>query len=533
MTFINAKALDQNSCIDADVCIVGGGAAGITLARELAGQPYRVVLLESGDLRFRHPPQFLYLGENVGTDNFSTAKSRHRMFGGSTYNWAGQCAPMQNLDFEKREWIPKSGWPFDFAHLEPYYRRAQSVCRLGRYDYTAKAWGGQEKILLPVDNQSLETLIYQFSHPLNFGEIYHEELANAGNVDIYLNANAIDIVLDAQEHKVSSLSVATLNGRRCAIRARVYVLAAGGIENPRLLLASNRTVGAGIGNQYDLVGRYFMDHPYFFSGYYEPAHANYDKNLHVIEDYGRMGWEQRIVAGFSLSEKILRKERLNGCAVYFIRRPNFKSQPEYFSPASKSLQQLVDVVMHNELPDGRLKQHLGNITTGFKDIRITLARRLAELGNPQPRIALRAALETRPYRASRISLSDRRDHLGMPRVQVDWQLDPQDLQGLIRLHEIMKKEFHRLGLGELVIDLAENESGWPSSMSGGKHHMGTTRMHVDPKCGVVDSQCRVHDVTNLFIAGSSVFPTASFVNPTFTIVALAIRLADHLKENWV
>ncbi len=531
MAFFNAKNLEQNTCVQADVCIVGGGAAGITLARELIGQTCKVVLLESGDLRFRHPPQFLYLGENVGIDNFSTGKSRYRVFGGSTYAWAGQCAPLQKLDFEKREWIPNSGWPFDYDHLEPYYRRAQRICSLARFDYKSEGWKNEEKALLPVDKQSLTTLIYQFSHPLNFGEIYYDDLAKADNVDVYLNANAVEITLDDLGEKVSALQVATLNRRRSTVKARIYILAAGGIENPRLLLASKKTAEQGVGNQHDLVGRYFLDHPYFFTGYYDPTQIKYDQSLHVIENYDRMGGEQQVLAGLSLSEDILRKEQLNSCAVYFIRRPNFKSKPDYFFPANKSMQHLADIVTHTELPDKNFMQHLGKIGQGFKDIQTTLGRQLAERFTPMPRLALRVALETRPVRGSRITLSERRDRLGMQRVKVDWQLNRQDLQGLIRFHEILKNEFVQRGLGDLVIDLTENDSGWPNSMTGGKHHMGTTRMHDDPKCGVVDSHCRVHEVSNLYIAGSSVFPTSGCVNPTFTIVALTIRLADHLKRH--
>lgn len=530
MPFLDARKLAQHAKIETDVCIVGAGAAGITLARELCGQPLRVLLLESGGFSFSHRPQLLYRGENVGMETFSTSRSRYRMFGGSTYRWAGQSCPMSELDFEQRDWIPDSGWPFNRDHLEPYYRRAQSVCKLGDHCYEPSAWSSADKLVLPVDSTRLTTRIYQFGYPLEFGRTYRDELTRSTNVDVYLHANVVDIEMAQHAESVKSLQVATFNGRRCSVTAKAFILATGGIENPRLLLASNRVAKAGIGNQYDLVGRYYMDHPYFHTGYYEPAQECYDRSLHVIEDYSRTGSEQRVVAGFTLGEELLRAEGLNSCAIYFVRRPNYKSLPEYFAPGNKSFIRLLDVLKHNELPDGQFRRHIRNIIGGFKDVRVSLRRHLIELIRRRQRISLRAVMEPRPMRDSRITLSDRRDHFGMPRVRVDWKLHPKDKDGIVRVHTELQREIESRRLGRLVVDLSENETGWPNSITGGAHHMGTTRMHRDPKKGVVDANCRVHGTTNLYIAGSSVFPTASFAHPTFTIVALAIRLADHLRS---
>ena len=529
MTFHDARKLDVGS-IAADTCIVGAGAAGITLAREFVGGSQRVVLLEGGDFEFRHRSQFLYLGTNTGTPNYSTAWSRFRRFGGTTTRWAGQCRPFDALDFEARDWVEDSGWPMTGDELEPWYRRAQRVCNLGPYDYSPAAWQLQDASALYVANDRLDTKIYQFSHPSDFGAVYRAELAAAANVDVYLNANVVEIELDQHANSVGGVCVATFNGRNIRVQARTYVLACGGIENARLLLASNRTCGPGIGNAHDLVGRYFMDHPYFLVGHYLPSDPRYANSTYVIEDYERVGSEQKISAGFTLHDDLLRAERLNGCAVYFVPRPVYKSQPEYFSPGGKSFIHLIDVLSHSELPDRGFGSHLLNIVRGYRDVGRTLARWTAELARPQRVIALRAVLEATPNRDSRVRLGSRKDHFGMPRVEVDWRLNSADQRGLRRLLSVMRDEFTRLGLGTLVLDPAVFSTGWHSSMTGGKHHMGTTRMHADPRRGVVDENCRVHALANLYIAGSSVFPTASYANPTLTIVALAIRLADHLKS---
>lgn len=529
MSFIDARRMEDRT-VSADVCIVGAGAAGIAIASELSGQSCRVALLESGDFKIQHRQQLLYLGEQIGMPNFSTGLSRFRTFGGSTTRWGGQCRPLDALDFEPRAGIPHSGWPFDLAYLEPYYRRAQTVCQLGPYDYQPSAWGTFDGGALPLDGEQLDTKIFQFSWPTDFGRVYRTALAQSRNVDVYLNANVIEIESDGAGQNVTGLAAATFNGKRIRFTAATYVLACGGIENARLLLASNRIARHGLGNQHDMVGRFFMDHAYFLLGYFEPATASYDRSYYVIESYDRVGHQQKINAALALSERIRRDESLNGAAIYFVRRPAYKSSPEYFSKGGRSFIHLIDVLRHDELPDRNLGKHLRNVVSGARDVAVSLRRQLIELARPRTRLALRAVLETTPNPASRITLGTRRDHFGMPRVRVNWQLNAEDMRGLARLLQVMRQEIERCRLGRLIEDIWTDGSSWPTSMTGAKHHMGTTRIHDDPRQGVVDSDCRVHGMSNLYIAGSSVFPTGGYANPTLTIVALALRLAEHLKR---
>ena len=529
MAFHDARKLDAKT-LEVDVCIVGAGAAGITLARELAGHACRVALIESGDFEFHHRPQWLYLGANTGLPSYSIARSRLRRFGGSTTRWGGQCRPLDPLDFDRRNGIDHSGWPFGREELEPAYRRAQNICNLGPYDYSAASWRAAGGDALPIETGALETRVYQFSFPSDFGQIYRAQLQSAPNIDVFLNANALEIEMDEAASRVTGLRVATFNGGRMRVVATQYVLACGGIENARLLLASNRIAPAGIGNRYDRVGRFFMDHPYFLLGYFEPARPQYDRSFYVIEDYERVGREQKVNAAFSLSERTLREEELNGAALYFVRRPLYKTLPEYFSRGGKSFTHLIDVLRHRELPDGHLGRHVGNVLAGFADIGCSLGRQVAHVVRPRPTLALRAVLEATPNPDSRVTLGPHEDCFGMPRVEVDWRLNARDRRGLERLMATVRAEFSRLKLGSLIEDRTWEGAGWPDSMTGGKHHMGTTRMHVDARQGVVDANCRVHDCANLYIAGSSVFPTGGYANPTLTIVALAVRLADHLKS---
>jgi choline dehydrogenase-like flavoprotein len=527
--FQDARRLDDGSVIEVDLCIVGAGAAGIALARACVGQRWRGLLVESGGLSFAHRPQFLYIGDNVGTENYATSHSRFRVFGGSTTRWGGQCRPLDAIDFEPRQGVPHSGWPFGLADLEPWYREAHRVCQLGRETWHPEAWATNEMPALPVEGAGLETRIYQFSHPSDFGKVYRADLEAAANVDVLLQANLVEIEADAETRNVTGLALATFNNRRLRVTARAYVLACGGIENARLLLASNRVAAAGLGNGHDLVGRFFMDHAYFLTGHFLPADPGYDRTLHVIEGYSGVGWKQRAHAAFTLSEGVRRAEQLNGCAAYFLRRPNYKTLPAYFAPGTRSFNHLVEVMRHAAVPDRHFGRHLGRSLRGGRDVGITLGRQIREIIRPRPRLALRAVIEQTPRPDSRVTLGPRCDRFGLPRVRVDWRLNPSDRRGLERLRMLLAREVERRRLGRLVDDHSVDAAGWPNSMCGGKHHIGTTRMHEDPRQGVTDPDCRVHGLSNLYVAGSSLFPTSGYANPTLTIVALALRLADHLK----
>jgi choline dehydrogenase-like flavoprotein len=529
MAFIDTQEMRDGSAVVADLCIVGAGAAGIALAKEFVGHSAKVVVLESGGLRFRHRPQFLYIGENSGIDNYPTTHSRFRMFGGSTTRWGGQCRPFSRIDFEAREGIPYSGWPFGLDHLEPYYRRAQAICNLGPCNYEPDFWQRNSGNRLSVTSDLLEPVIYQFSHPSDFGKVYHDELKNARNVDIYLNANVTDICASGDAANVTSMTVSSFSRKQIRFSATNYVLACGGIENPRLLLASDKVAARGLGNDYDLVGRFFMDHPYFLTGWYEPSDPAYDRNCYTIEGYEQVGKGQKFHAAFAVREALLREKGINGAALYFVRRPRYKTLADFYMPAGKSFTHLVNVIQHNDVPNRRFGRHILNVLRRPGTIMRTLGRQVVELARPRPLLALRSVVEPTPNPDSRVTLTEKRDYFGMRRVRVEWRLNASDRLGLACLLLSLRKEVERLKLGRLVEERSPDEHDWPISMTGGKHHMGTTRMHASPKLGVVDPDCRVHSVRNLYVAGSSVFPTGGFANPTLTIVALAVRLADHLK----
>jgi len=423
--------------------------------------------------------------------------------------------------------VPYSGWPFSKSHLEEYYERAQRICGLGPYNYETEHWAQLSGYPpLPFDTERIVTRIFHMRFPpLRFGEVYREDLAKAGNVSVYLNANALEFETNHSAQTVTRLRAACLQGPRVSISSRFYILAVGGIENARLLLLSNKTQTGGLGNQYDLVGRFFMEHPHLDSGLFLPAGSR-----RVAVDLYR----RRSVAGAQIigvlapAESALRREQLLNITI--------KLNP--IEPPSKgmvSAKRLVQGIEQREVPDD-IGHHLLNILSDPDDVFDEVYKRLFNtrtglFNNPHPlkQAALRTKMEQAPNPESRVTLSTDRDLLGQNKIRLNWQLSEIEQRSVRRSHELIAMEFGRAGLGRVRIDLSEDGS-WPSSLSGGLHHMGTTRMHENPKQGVVDANCRVHGISNLFIAGSSVFPTSGSANPTLTIVALAIRLADQIKR---
>jgi len=516
---IDANDFD-GSRLDADLCIIGAGAAGISLARELIGQPIKVVLLEGGGYQTESESQALYKGEIVGNPYFPLEVVRLRQFGGSTGHWGGASWPLEAIDFEQRDWVPNSGWPVSRQQLDPYYKRAQQIIGLGPYNYSAKDWSDKNvNPLLRLENSGLLSKFYQSSSPpKRFGEAFRKEIMDAENINTLLHANVVRIHHQVGGQKIDHVKVRTGKGRDFSVQAKYFVLAVGGLENPRLLLQSNDVHTKGIGNQNDLVGRYFMEHIFVPS-----AKILLDKKINMEFYTTHKARGTTIRGGLGLSESILKSERIMNCWLGLGLKgappmPKFdgrKASPEDASAPQIGLNNML--VFGNEMliRDRKISQGMG-----FRVIDVN------------------SYAEQSPNPVSRVLLAKEKDRLGMQKIQLDWRLTDFDRKSVRQAVELFGKALGASNAGRLDVVLDGAEDSWsdPKKISkiswpfGSYHHMGTTRMHESPKKGVVDADCRVHGVKNLYIAGSSVFPTSGFANPTLTIIALVCRLADKLKK---
>lgn len=532
---INSLHLPEDTLIEKDICIIGAGAAGITLARELIGQPYQVCLLESGGLGFDEQTQSLYAGENIGESYFPLKESRARYFGGSTNLWAGWSRPLDEIDFEYRSWMPYSGWPFTKAELVPYYERAQAACHLGPFKYDLESWkdglAQLQRQQLPQLPDQLTTYIWQLVPPthVRFGEAYRAELEQAENITTYLHANVVEIETNDTAQAVTRLRVASADGKKFSVVAKVFILAVGGIENPRLLLASNQVQNTGLGNQYDLVGRFFMEHPYLLSGKLKlsrpDAFAYAQKNCTVGETL--------IGTAVSLSKEVQEREQILNFSARLL-----PMQEEWVDALKRLKSKNRQKKKHKAFPTAHAgRKYRKSQVPAIEDLVKVIANldRLAAkaytklLNKPSNLCDTHLIGEQAPNPDSRVTLSRDRDRLGLNRAQLDWRLSPIDKYTIQRSQQLIAREFERSGLGKMQIELGDDDTAW-QALGGSYHHIGTTRMSCNPREGVVNEHCQVHGISNLYVAGSSVFPTGGLSNPTLTIVALAIRLADRIKE---
>ena len=522
---IDFHEFDDGACMTADVCIIGAGAAGITIAREFLGTNFTVLVLESGGVDNEAVIQKLNESEVVGLPHVGIEKGRVRGFGGSTILWGGQNLRLGAFDFQKRSWVPNSGWPITLQDIEPYYNRAERVLQLGpniRYlDLCARA-GIQP---LAFDSNKLHLECSLWSPSPNFGTTYRTELRKARNISVILHANVTEIITNQAATTAERVEIRTLSGKKGTARARFYIICCGGIESARLLLASDRIEQRGVGNKNDLVGRYFQDH----------IHIWYDDIVTTNRKLLQNSCESFFIRGrkyaplITLSEHIQAKKqlmRIHGTIIFWMEADSSVS-------AAKTL---FRAVRGKTLPPlGELRHLLRNLLTDAGELfdityRYYIQKRA---GTPKHgRVYLAALCEMAPDPNSRISLSEVRDQLGMRRARIDWRPGELERRTASEYVRTVASELQRLGIGTYDLRQAaflDDEKGWVNKAGDNNHHMGTTRMHESDKLGVVDSNCQVHGIDNLYIGSSAVFPSSGSSYPTLTILALCIRVADRLK----
>jgi choline dehydrogenase-like flavoprotein len=534
--------------IETDLCIFGAGAAGISMAREFLRSPTRVCVFEAGGIEATQEHQRQYAGDSIGELPMEIELSRLRAFGGSTNLWGGGCIPLAPIDFERRDWVPESGWPINYSDMASYYRRAADVCGLESHDFR----NGTSNVppadpLSEFDKTRLDNKLFARS-PVIFGGDYHDDLHRAENVRVYLNGSLLRLEADPSGTQITHALVVGPGGRIVRVRAKQFVLACGGLENARLLLQSNTVMPHGLGNEHGNVGRYFQDHPSFSIG---SLRSSSGQHVHPSYLRERAFGKAPSFPEIELSEAYQRRERVLGGRVRPF--PVYKAAPGL--SALRDLRLLLadqkpserdtveasvrEAMKNTEMyefarpPDTRTIPHsVLRTLLGAPDLLRAVQRKLAD----QPieevsHVDMIAFFEQAPNAESRVTLGPTADANGQRRIQVDWRLTALD--------EITYRKAAR-NFGDTLAAAwgstftpapwVTDPSGRPPRIYGTAHHIGATRMAHSPKDGVVDQECRVHGVANLHVAGSSVFPTGGWAFPTLTIVALSVRLADRLRK---
>ena len=509
----DARYMDNDSVIDGDICIIGAGAAGISIALEWDNLPYKVILLEGGGLEYDDRVQELFRGKTTGQRYYPLKSSRLHFFGGTTGHWGGLCSIFEPSAFEKRDWISESGWPFPATELGPYYQRAHKRLELGEYSFEVDHWIGKNASLtpLPLNKEVFYNKIWRYCVPeaMKFGKKFRDNIIRSKNIQLFTYANVVNLETSDNAQKITEATIRNYAGKTHRVRAKYFVLACCAIQNSRILLSSTKQVTTGLGNENDLVGRYFME------------------NIEIK------------------SAELWLKEP-DALQLYMRNAPNFKAELALTLQKQQELKILNGMLSFDPLDLARKippfikswteedprenRKKMEKIYSNAGESR--LSKMLHSNKHSSFEITMR--LEQAPNSLSRITLDDiEKDELGMPRANLNWVFTSLEKKSARTLYNLLGRQMGIAGIGRVKIEeilLDETNSTMPSTTSGGWHHMGTTRMSDDPKKGVVNSDGRLHNIYNLYVAGSSCFPNGAAVNPTFSIVALSLRLSDQLKK---
>lgn len=463
--------------IKADICIVGTGPAGISLALQLINSGKSVCLLEAGGrepvaINNEHP----YQGEVTGRP-YEIAFTRLRYFGGTSNHWGGWCRPLDPIDFKKKDYIPLSGWPISYDDLVPYYKKALDVCEIdtGGLGLDGFNTNFADSSVLPQHSDILTNKNFFFSPPTRFGKRYSKNLEEADNISCYLNATATEFITGADN--ISLLKGISSSGKPFSVEADSFVLAMGAIENARMLLANN------VAYQSDFVGRCFSDHTgkTVAQAVISSENKYFRHNEHTTGDFS-------VLPHLSFKEPyILGNELINFGAI-------------------------LNPVMQ---------------TTGVSASVMNLLK--FENKKPMDAFHVLIRMENTPNPDSTISLINQKDSYGMPRIKLNWMPNAFDFKAAERIGQLFADEMITKNFGRVKIkpfDIADARRNATIQA----HHLGTTRMSADPEQGVVNKDLRTHDIDNLYVLGSSCFPSFGFSNPTLTIVALAVRLGEKLSK---
>lgn len=521
--------------LQAGIVIVGSGAAGITLARELIGRGQDVLLLEAGGEAVRPESQDFYRTAAVSPVTHHLGHEfRRRGWGGTTSLWGGRCIPLEPIDFEVRDWIPHSGWPIPYDAVARFYPAALSICDAGPDRFTADS-----RLFAATSPDLVLDRIERFSLPTDFGKRYRDALAAASDVRVLMNAPVVEIMTDPAGNATTGVEI-IVGGQRRHVAAKTVVLAAGGLETTRLLLASRRARATGLGNERDLVGRFYQTHLEGNFGLLtlpRDARIGYwqDPDGVYVRHYLQLApaAQRRLQAGQvalrphypAIADPSHRNAILS--AMYFAKSGLVPEYARIIAGAGGGVPERVRA--------GTIAAHLRNIVLGAPRIawfgvdwlrhRSFATRKLPSvvLTHREGRYPVNLNAEQVPNPDSRLMLADETDAHGVPRLAIDWRLSDTDRmllsRGLTAISAAMPA-----GTGFEVADLsAAIESVTPIS-----HHMGTARMADDPRTGVVDPNLELFGTKGVYVCGAAAFPTSGFANPTLTIVALALRLAERL-----
>jgi choline dehydrogenase-like flavoprotein len=452
-----------------DYCIVGAGPAGITLAIKLAKKNKKILLVEGGGTEISHESQSLYEGEVVGDEYLSLDTCRLRYFGGTSNHWSGVCRTFDEIDFLSRPKFHLYEWPIEKSDIDKYLTEAFNILEINNIKPDKK-----------INNWHIKKVHFEKSPPVRFKDKYFDQIKNSNNIFLTLNTNCINFETNGK----LITKVVLKNNFEKKIKSENFILSTGGIENSRILLWSNELSNGEIVKNTSSLGKYWMEHPNFDVGeaiFFGKDKFDYFNDFLVIED------QKKIDLG----------------------------------------------ILNNRI---RFKRSQTSLEKNILELSCYAPKLLKFLKLNREKICgsvIQAVWEQEPLKENKITLSKKLDYLGVPRTKLYWKKTENDLINVKKSLEVFASTFIRENIGRIKIYPYVNNGNFPSSDNlASSHHIGGTRMSDNPNNGVVDKNCKVHGQENLYILGSSIFPTGGYTNPTLPIIQFALRLSEHLlKKN--
>lgn len=503
--------------IDADIVIVGAGAAGLCLANELKGTSARVVLLESGGWDEEPKTQSLYETIDSGISFKSAMTGRFRIFGGTTTKWGGQSLPLMPIDFERRPWVPNSGWPISYPELTGYYQRANSFLDVDLLDYEHDVARMFKETLPDLAYSGIYYHYSKWAKEPNLRVVYRKALESSVTTRVILHANVTDLTVT--DDCITAIRISTLDGKTGTVRAKLFILATGALEVARLLLNQFK-----IAARFEsLLGRYLQDHPATPLGTIQSSNS---KKLQRFFNGKRRNGRKYSVRLSLAPEKQSEFNILNASAGFL------------FSLAETSPLFKLRKLFKREITwkDAGVIGTAAHAAKGIPSIAASVFQYLAngQIFLPGAKCDVTGSFEQIPDAHSRVTLSDEKDLLGMRKLNVHWRISDETYQTALRFCKSLKPAIDGLGIGEFIPEpWLQEYSGYdfdPNRFHDQNHHLGTTKMGESYRTSVVNKDLKVHELSNLYVASSSVFPTGGHSNPTLTMLALCVRLADKLKK---
>jgi choline dehydrogenase-like flavoprotein len=508
------QSLPEQSHV-ADICIVGAGAAGIVLAVDLIRRGKSVLILEAGGPDIEEPSQDPYRSEVVGLRHNGIHTGRFRAKGGTTTRWGGQILELDAIDFEQRPNVDGSGWPIHKSELTPYYERALELEGIAAVTCNdADVWS--EIGLATPQFANLESYFSRWCLEPNFARLHRQVLEENSGVDLWLHANAVEPILEGDAMR--GLRCRTLSGREATFRANRFVFCLGAIESSRFFLQP--WLNPLPWNSSGLLGKHYQDH--------------IDVNAARVTPVNPAAFHRNFDNVFSRGFKYHPKLRLSPAVQAERGTLNVAATMNFVSAADETMGRIKSTAKN------LLRGRVGDVTLPDVAFAIANAPLLAKqtyrysvqhraYNPPDAQIYLRLHCEQEPLGPSSITLSDQRDALGHLRTRLDWKISAHEVETMRTYIEVAQRSLAGVASLSPDPDLLSGDAAFLARCDDSNHHMGGMRMSNDPATGVVDTDLRLHALSNTYICSGAVFPTSGFSNPTHTLLALAVRLAEHLS----